>query len=275
MRAARRRVGAAWPAGLLVLLVVVAVLAPVLEPMDPDRQDLLRRFEGPGADHWLGTDAFGRDVLSRLIHGTRVSMVAVGQATTLAIALGVPTGLLAGYRRGWVDAVLGRVSDALLAMPPLLFAIGIVAALGPGLTNAMVALAIVFAPRFFRVARAAALSVREQPYIEASRAAGCSPARILVRHVLPNTAAPLLAQATFTAGLVLTAEASLSFLGLGLQPPEASWGIMVREAFQHVHTEGYQLLPPTVTITVAILTFFLTGDRLRDAVGHDLAGRRP
>jgi peptide/nickel transport system permease protein len=252
----------------ILALVLVAVLSPFIMPNDPARQDLMDRIQGPSGDHWLGTDTLGRDNFSRLIEGTRVTLWAALQAIVLGVVLGTPAGLVAGYAGRRVDSILSRIADVLMAVPGLLLAMAIVGILGPGLRNAMIALGVVFAPRFFRVARAAASSVRHEIYIEAVRAMGCSPARILFRHVLPNSSGPLLVQITFAFGLVVTAEASLSFLGLGAEPPTASWGSMVRDAFQNVYDTKFPLIAPSVMITLTILAFSLLGDALRDALGR-------
>jgi peptide/nickel transport system permease protein len=252
----------------IVALALVAALAPFIMPNDPARQELLDRIQGPSSEHWLGTDTLGRDNFSRLIEGTRVTLWAAVQAIVLGVVLGTPAGLVAGYAGRRVDSILSRIADVLMAVPGLLLAMAIVGILGPGLRNAMIALGVVFAPRFFRVARAAASSVRHEIYIEAVRAMGCSPARILFRHVLPNSSGPLLVQITFAFGLVVTAEASLSFLGLGAEPPTASWGSMVRDAFQNVYDTKFPLIAPSVMITLTILAFSLLGDALRDALGR-------
>jgi peptide/nickel transport system permease protein len=252
----------------LLLLVAVALLSPWLAPHDPGRQSLVDRLQSPSGDHWLGTDSFGRDNLSRLIEGTRVTLWASVQALTLAVAAGIPAGLLAGFVGRRVDTVLSWVADVLLSLPPLILALAIVGVLGPGLTNAMVAVGVVFAPRFFRVARAAAMSVRTETYVEASRALGCSTSRIVFRHVLPNSSGPLLVQVTFATGLVVIAEASLSFLGLGAKAPTATWGGMLRDAFDNVYDSTFPLLAPSLMIVFTILAFSVLGDALRDALGR-------
>lgn len=254
--------------GFIALVVMVAVLAPVIMPYDPTQQDLFQRLQGPSQEHWLGTDSLGRDNLSRLIEGTRVTLVAITQATLLGIALGIPLGLVAGFVGRYVDGVLNWISDVLLSLPPLILALAVVGILGPGLSNAMIAIGIIFAPRFFRVARASALSIRNETYIEATRAMGCSPARILFRHVLPNASGPLLVQATFALGVAITAEASLSFLGLGATPPTASWGSMIRDGFNYIYQARFQMVPPAVMVVLTILAFSVVGDALRDALGR-------
>jgi peptide/nickel transport system permease protein len=264
----RRNRLAVATAGFVALLVGVALLSPVLMPHDPAGQDLVHSLEGPSGDHWLGTDSLGRDNLSRLIEGTRVTLWACVQALTLAIGLGIPAGLLAGFVGRQVDAALNWVADILLSLPPLILALAIVGILGPGLTNAMIAVGITFAPRFFRVARAAAYSVRHETYVEAARALGCSTPRILVRHVLPNSSGPLLVQVTFALGLVVTAEASLSFLGLGAKQPTATWGSMIRDAFDNIYSSTFPLYAPSLMIVLTILASSILGDALRDALGR-------
>jgi peptide/nickel transport system permease protein len=255
-------------AAFILLLAVVALLSPIITPHDPGRQDLMILLQPPSAEHWLGTDSLGRDNFSRLIEGTRVTLLAAVQAIVLAVALGIPTGLLAGFIGRQVDAVLNWIADVLLSLPPLILALAIVGILGPGLTNAMVAVGITFAPRFFRVARAAANSVRHETYVEATVALGFSTPRILFRHVLPNSSGPLLVQLTFALGLVVTAEASLSFLGLGARPPTATWGSMVRDAFDNIYDSTFPLFPPSLMIVLTILAFSVLGDALRDALGR-------
>ncbi len=250
----------------LLVLVLAAVLAPVLATHEPAKQSLMDQFQRPSGEHLLGTDMFGRDVYSRLLFSARVTLLAIVQAVVLASALGIPLGLLAGYVGGLVDAVLSRVSDALLALPPLILAIAIVGILGPGLTNAMIAIGIVLAPPQFRLSRAAAQSVSTETYIEAVRAMGCSPLRILWRHVLPNASSPLLVQMTFAAGIVVIAEASLSFLGLGAQAPSSSWGTMLRDAFDNIYQSPYFMVAPATMIVLTILAISTLGDGLRDAL---------
>jgi peptide/nickel transport system permease protein len=254
--------------GFIALLVFVAVFAPVLTPHDPASQELVSLLQGPSGDHWLGTDGLGRDVLSRLIQGTRISMLAALQGVGLAVALGLPTGLLAGFTGGRIDTVISRIGDVFMALPGLILALAIAGVLGPGLTNAMIAIGVISAPRLMRIARAAALSVRHETYVEAQRAVGCSTSRILWRHVLPNASGPLLVQITFLFGAVVLAEASLGFLGLGAVPPTASWGNMLKEAFLSIHRTQNPMIAPSVMIMLTILAFSVLGDALRDALGR-------
>ena len=254
---------------ILILVIAIAVLAPLIAPDDPDAQDLLLRLQPPGTDgHPLGTDQFGRDVLSRLIYGARVSLLAAVEAVGVAVVLGVPLGMLAGYGSRRADAVLSWSNDALMSVPALILALTIVAVLGPGsLTNAMLAVGIVTAPRFFRVARAATQDVRHETYIEASRAIGCTRSRILRRHVFPNAVTPLVIQVTLALGAAVVAEASLSFLGFGVRPPTASWGSMLNDAYVNLSQAPYLVYIPGATIAIVVLAFTLVGDGLRDALG--------
>lgn len=253
---------------LLVLSAVIltALLSDVLMPQDPFAQDLFNRFQGPTRDHLLGTDSFGRDQLSRLILATRVSLVAAAQALAVA-AVGIPVGLAAGQIGGLVDGLLSRITDGFLAIPPLILALAIIGILGRGLTNAMIALGIVLAPRFFRIARAETRVIVREVYIEAARADGASGWTIAVGHVLPNASGPLLVQGSFTVGLVIIAEAGLSFLGLGAQTPISSWGSMIRESFEVAREMAWPIIPPSLLVTVTILSLFLVGDGFRDALG--------
>lgn len=251
---------------VIAILIFIAVFGPTMAPQDPAAQDLLNSLKLPSRAHWLGTDRFGRDILSRLLYGDRVTLTAAAQGVGIAIVLGTTTGLIAGNASGLIDSLLSRINDSLLSLPPLILALAIVGALGPGLTNAMIAIGLVFSPRFFRVARGAALSVRSETYIEAARSVGCSAFRILWRHILPNASGPLLVQATFSAGIVITAEASLSFLGLGVQPPTASWGGMLHDAFFTMGRSSFSIYPPVALIVLTILAFSVLGDGLRDAL---------
>jgi len=251
----------------LLLLVLVACLAPLVVPHDPNAQNIPLRFAGPSAQHWLGTDSLGRDVLSRLIDASRIAIMAPAISVGFAILVGVPAGMWAGLRRGWVDVVLSRIADALLSLPGLAFAMAIVAVLGPGLSHAMIALGVTFAPRAFRIVRGATLSVAEETYVDAARAIGLSDAAIIRTHVLPNIIAPLLVQTSIMMGVSLVAEAALSFLGLGVQLPDASWGTMLNTAYQTQYQNPLGLLPPAIALAVTVLAFNSLGDAIRDVVG--------
>lgn len=254
----------------LGFLVLVALTAPWLAPYDPDRQDLSATFLPLFSDgHLLGTDQLGRDTFSRLIYATQISLIAPVIAVGFAAVTGVPLGLLAGYLGGRFDWIAGRVVDALIALPSLVLALAIIAIFGPGLVNAMLAVGAASAPRLFRVIRGAAMNVREETYIDASRVVGCSTTRIVLAHVLPNVRSSLLVQITLGLSLCLLAEAALSFLGLGVQPPTASWGSMLRNAFDNRFQSPWMVVPPGVAIVLTILALNLLGDGIRDAVGQE------
>jgi peptide/nickel transport system permease protein len=258
--------------GALVFLIIVgliALLAPWLVPTDPNEIDLANTLEPPFGGKGLGTDQLGRDNLSRLIAATRVSIQAAVQSVMIGIILGVPAGLVAGYFRGWIDTVIMRITDAVLAFPPLILAIAIIAVLGPGLTNAMIAIGVIFAPRFLRLARAEVISIREETYIEAARSIGTPSYKLLARHVLPNAMPPLIVQASLAAGFAMLAEAGLSFLGLGVEPPQASWGSMLAEAASVINREWTLMLAPGICIITITLAFNILGDGLRDSIGRE------
>lgn len=249
------------------LLVVSAVFAPFFAPKNPNRQDLISRLERPGTANLLGTDDLGRDVLSRLVFGSRVSMQAVAMALTITLTVGVTLGLLAGYVGRWVDAVLNRITEAIMSVPGLLLIFTIIAVLGSGLFNASIAIGILGVPRFYRVARAATQDVRNETYIEASHALGCGTPRTVFHHVLPNVLGPLVVQAAISAGGIVSAEASLSFLGLGAGPSTPSWGAMLSTAVNNLGTAPYLVYAPGAMITATVLAFIFVGDGMRAALG--------
>ncbi|MFC0865835.1 ABC transporter permease [Sphaerimonospora cavernae] len=263
LRGILRRRSTILAGGFLLLLVLAAVLAPAIAPYDPDVQDVLQRLRPPSAEHLLGTDDYGRDVLSRLIYSARVSLQAAAQAAAVALVIGLPPGVAAGYRGGWLDTALTRIMDALMSAPSLVLAITIVAVLGPGITNAMLAIGVIMAPRFFRVARAATMDVRHETYIEASIALGCTNARTAVRHILPNVMPPIVLVISVSLGTAVAAEASLSFLGLGVRPPTASWGSMLSTASSNMGLAPYLVWPPGVMIFLTVLAFTYLGDGVR------------
>ncbi|RLV57249.1 ABC transporter permease [Aeromicrobium phragmitis] len=250
----------------LTALIVVAATAPWISPHDPLAQNLGNAFAGLSLDHPLGTDEFGRDVLSRLAHACQIAVVGPLIAVAVAVGLGVPAGLWSGYSRGWFARFLARGAEVLLSLPPIIAAIAVIAVLGPGLLKAMVAIGIVFAPRLFRVVRGATLAVANETYIASAHSIGASRSRILWGHCLPNVMAPLLVQVTLMLGFALLAESSLSFLGLGVQLPEASWGSMLRSASQHQFQAPYAVVAPGVALTLTILAFNTVGDGIRDAL---------
>jgi peptide/nickel transport system permease protein len=262
-------------AALVVLtVVVIAVLAPWIVPHDPNEQHIVDRFKRPGDGGLLGTDDYGRDVFSRLMIGARVSLMAAGEATLIAVVLGAPLGMLAGFHAGRLDAVLSRVSDVVMSVPFLILALTVMSVIGYGLGKAMAVVGVVLAPGFFRVARGVTQDVRGEAFIEASISIGCTTARTLGAHVLPNALAPLLVKTVVTIGVGVSAEASLSFLGLGAAPPTASWGGMLRSALSDYRSAPYLAWVPGVMITVTVLALTIFGDGLRDAVGTHRIARK-
>jgi len=258
-------------AAFLLLLVVVAVAAPLLTPYDPDAQSIRERLQAPSAAHWLGTDDYGRDVLSRLMVGARVSLWAALQAVGTALVIGLPLGVAAGYVGGWFGAVSARLMDTLMSTPGLVLAISIVAVLGPGITKAMLAVGIVMSPRVFRVARAATVDVRGETYVEAAVAVGVRPLRVVLRNILPNVLPPVILVTSVSLGSAVAAEASLSFLGLGVRPPAASWGSMLSTAASNVSLAPHLVWPPGLAIFATVLAFTYLGDGLRRATLKDRA----
>ncbi|MPZ80091.1 MAG: ABC transporter permease subunit [Actinophytocola sp.] len=249
----------------LGVFVLIALLADVLAPQDPSVQDLAARNRGPSGQYLLGADLFGRDVLSRLLVGIRISLLAVVIAFGVAVVIGVPIGLLSGYFGGVLDGILSRLNDAIIAFPGLILALAIVSVAGPGLVNSMVAIGIVLSPRLYRLARVESAAVARTTFVEAARADGCSPWMIIRRHVLPNVRGPLLVQGSFLMCVIVMAEAGLSFLGLGVQPPTPSLGSMLRESFSQLSDSAFQIFPPAILVVVLIYIFTIVGDGLQDA----------
>ena len=263
-RLARRR-GAMAGLGCVVFFVLLALFAPWVAPHDPLATSWSAVRQAPSAHYLFGTDEIGRDVLSRVIWGTRASLLAGLVSVCISLALGVPVGLAAGYLGGWVDALISRITDAMLACPFLILAIALAAFLGPSLTNAMIAIGISATPIFIRLTRAQVLAVKVEDYVEAARAVGNSHLRIALRHILPNVVAPLIVQATLAIAAAVIAEASLSFLGLGQQPPAPSWGSMLNTAKNYIDNAPWMSMWPGLSIFLLVLSFNLLGDGLRDA----------
>lgn len=249
----------------LVLLVLLAAFAPSIAPNDPNKQSLLDNFQSPSWDHWLGTDHFGRDVLSRLLFGARVSLGGPMIALIVAVSIGVPAGLVAGYRGGAVDWVISRVADTMLSVPAIVLAIAFVAVFGPSLFNAMAIVGLVYAPYLFRIIRGSTMTLSEDTFVDSARSIGCGEMRILATHILPNVLGLLVAQVILILGHALLAEASLSFLGLGVQPPTASWGSMLRDAYENRYQAPYAVVLPGVAISITVLAFSVVGDGVRRA----------
>jgi peptide/nickel transport system permease protein len=262
----KRRKGAMAALAVLCLIAALAIFAPLIAPHDPIKQGWATVRKPPSAIHWFGTDEVGRDLFSRIIYGARASLSAGVISVTIALLLGVPIGLLAGYRGGWIDALISRFTDAMLACPFLILAIALAAFLGPSLTNAMIAIGVTAMPIFIRLTRGQVIGVKVEDYVEAARSVGDTPMQIAFRHILPNIAPQLLVQATLTVATAIIAEAALSFLGLGQQPPQPSWGSMLNTAQRFLSSAPWMAIFPGLAIFVTVLSFNLLGDGLRDAL---------
>ncbi|GIU93194.1 MAG: ABC transporter permease [Acidimicrobiia bacterium] len=255
-------------AGILVLtaLVVTALVAPIVAPYGINEVDISARLAPPSSSHPFGTDELGRDVFSRVLLASRVSLQVGFVAVGLALMAGVPIGLVSGYRGGWVDTLLMRTMDVLFSFPAILLAIAILAVLGPGIVNAMVAIGVVYTPIFARITRAAVLSEKEQVYVTAAKAVGATDRRILATHVLPNVAAPIIVQTSLSLAFAILSEAALSFLGLGVQPPDPAWGRMLAEARGFLAEAPWMGVFPGLAIVATVMAFNFLGDGLRDAL---------
>ena len=264
-RLARRR-GAVFGGIVVLFFIVVALGAPFIAPYDPVATNWLTVRKAPSALHWFGTDEIGRDVLARVIWGARASLLAGVVSVAISVSVGLPVGMISGYLGGWVDGILMRIIDAMLACPFLILAIALAAFLGPSLTNAMIAIGISATPLIVRLTRAQVLAVKVEDYIEAARAVGNPHSRIVLRHIFPNIVPPILVQSTLAIAAAIIAEASLSFLGLGQQPPAPSWGSMLNVAKNYVGNAPWMAVWPGLSIFVVVLGFNLLGDGLRDAL---------
>ncbi len=258
-----------WPIAILAVFVLTAICAPLLAPYDPNAQNLVGRLKPPGTVsrsfyYWLGSDELGRDLLSRIIYGTRVSLLVAVLSVLLSGACGTALGLIAGYRRGWVETAVMRIADVFLSIPAVLLAIITVAVLGPSLVNVVLVLALTRWPRYARVAHAQTLATAGMAYVENAVLSGGGNARILFRHILPNIAGTLIVVATLEFGLMVLFEAGLSFLGLGVQPPTASWGSMLSTGRNYVATAWWVATLPGLCLFALVLTVNLTGDAVRD-----------
>jgi peptide/nickel transport system permease protein len=255
---------------VISVFILMAIFAPLIAPYDPLQQDLVAKFAPPSRAHLMGQDELGRDILSRVIYGARISLSAGLAAVAIATAAGTLIGLVAGYFGGWSDSVLMRLMDVLLAFPSILLAIVIVSILGPSLANAMLAIGVVFIPQIARVVRSAVISVRERDFIEAERALGAGNTQIIFSGVLPNSMAPLIVQATLTLATAILDVAALSFLGLGARPPSPEWGAMLTDAFRAgygVFQQGqHAIIFPGIAIALSVLAVNFIGDGLRDAL---------
>jgi peptide/nickel transport system permease protein len=261
--------------GIVVVACVVflAVFAGLLAPLDPIKPDLNRSLEPPGLSHLLGTDDLGRDILSRVIYGARISLLAGVVSVAIAFLGGVGLGVISGYWGGWVDNVIMRLMDSLLSFPAIVLALAIAAAIGAGLTNVMIAIGIVNTPTFARLARGQTLAVRELDYVGAARVLGARDLRIVRVHLLPNIAAPLIVQTSLSVAFAILAEASLSFLGFGVKPPEPSWGSMVSMGRGYLQQAPWLVFGPGAAIFITVMGFNFVGDALRDALDPRLSRR--
>ena len=260
--------------GLAVFLIVVvaAILAPVLAPFDPNDQNILEKLRAPTLEHWLGTDSFGRDTLSRLVYGARISLIIGVVSTLAAMVIGTAIGMLAGWHGGRLDTVTMQAMDVLLAFPSLILGLILVAMLGPSMVNIIIAIALTSIPPFARIARAPTIAVKEREFVDAGRALGYSDTRILIVHILPNIFPEILVMGSLWLANAIRTEASLAFVGLGVKPPTATWGGMIREGFENILDSYWLALVPGVAILIVIFALNLLGDGLRDAIDPKLKG---
>lgn len=247
----------------LTILVLAAVLSPFLAPYEPNKQDLVNMLAPPSAEHWLGTDDLGRDTLSRLMHGSYNALYAASLAVGIGVTIGVPLGVFIGFVGGWVDEVGSRIIDGVLAFPPIVLAVAVTGALGIGLTNAMIAVGFSFAPVLARTMRAQTLVVKNALYVEAATGFGASRLHLIVRHIVPNAIQPVIVEVTLMLAVALLAEAGLSFLSLGVQPPESSWGGMLARAYHYVEVAPEQMYAPGFAILFTALAFNSLGESIR------------
>jgi peptide/nickel transport system permease protein len=260
--------------GLVVFLIVVAaaILAPALAPFDPNDQNILEKLRAPTSEHWLGTDSFGRDTLSRLLYGARISLIIGVVSTLAAMVIGTAIGMLAGWHGGRLDTVTMQAMDVLLAFPSLILGLILVAMLGPSMVNIIIAIALTSIPPFARIARAPTIAVKEREFVDAGRALGYSDTRLLVVHILPNILPEVLVMGSLWLANAIRTEASLAFVGLGVKPPTATWGGMIREGFENILDSYWLALVPGVAILIVIFALNLLGDGLRDAIDPKLKG---
>jgi peptide/nickel transport system permease protein len=269
----RRNRVAVFSSLVILVFVVTALFAPILAPFSPLEQDLANNYAGPSLEHPLGTDDLGRDTLSRLIFGSRVSLGIAISSVALGVLVGTVLGLAAAQHGGWLDGAIMRVMDILLALPGILLGIAIVVVLGNGVVNTVIAVAIFSVPTFARLVRGSALSILERDYVVACRALGASSLRVIGQHVLPNTLTPIIVQGTLQLGVAIIIASGLSFLGLGVQPPNPEWGAMLSKGRELVRSTPVAAFAPGFAITIVVLSFSLLGDGLRDALDPKLKAR--
>ncbi|MEM7791808.1 MAG: ABC transporter permease [Verrucomicrobiota bacterium] len=262
--------------GLLItaLFLLLALAAPILTPQDPLEIDFETKLEAPGIEHWFGTDVLGRDIFSRVVYATRTSLLTGVMVVTMALLIGLPIGLIAGYYGGRIDNFLMRIADVFLAFPPLLLPIAITAALGPGLYNALMALAISWFPWYARILRASVISVKEELYVKSSQAMGMNPLRIMLRHALPNSTTPVIVQASMDFGYTILAAASLSFIGMGARPPTLEWGLMISNSRAIFLEYWWTAFFPGAAIFLLVLGVNLLGDGIRDILDPNYSDKR-
>ena len=274
-----RRSAVSLIGGVIVLcVIVVAILAPYIAQHDPIANDLSKRLQAPSREHLFGTDEFGRDVFSRVVWGTRISLMVACIVVTIAVMGGVAVGIITGYFLGLIDTLVMRVIDVMLAFPAILLALAVMASLGSNLSNVMIAIAVAFLPRFARLQRSVVLSIRELDYIQAARAVGASHQRVILRHLFPNCVAPIIVMVTVSAADAILIEASLSFLGLGVQPPTPTWGGVISDGREFLRNAPWVSTVAGVAIMITVLGLNLMGDGLRDLIDPRLRGeevRRP
>ena len=264
LRMCRQNKLAAFSAVLILVVILMAIFAPVLAPYGEAEQDLISRLQGPSAAHWFGTDELGRDVFSRLVYGARVSISTALIAVGVALVIGIPLGAIAGTFGGWVDNVIMRITDVFLSFPPLLLAIALVTLLGPGLTNAIIAIVVSWWPWYTRLVRGQAISIKERKFVQAAETIGTSKAKIIFSHIVPNCISPVIVQASMDIGGVIMTVASLSFLGLGAQQPQPEWGLMISVGRASFPDKWWCCIFPGIAIFLTVLSFNLLGDAIRE-----------
>lgn len=258
---------------ILSIFIIIAIGAPWVAPYGENEQERSLSYAQPSWDHPLGTDRLGRDVLSRVMYGSRVSLRIGIIAVGVAVAVGVPLGLIAGYSRRWLDEIIMRIVDAMIAFPNLIFLLFVIAIIGPGVTNVMIAIGLNAFPIYARLTRAQTLSLKERDFVLAARALGADDLRILRQHVLPNAVQPIIVQGSLFVGAAVLAESALSFLGIGIQPPTATWGVIIADGFPIIRVNPWVAITPGIAIVVFVLAVNLLGDRLRDVLDPRLRGR--
>lgn len=252
--------------GMVVIFIVVALFAPWIAPYDPFKQDMQVMLESPGSHHWFGTDEFGRDLLSRIIYGAQISLMIGIVGVFIAVIFGVALGTIAGYFGGWLDSAIMRIMDIFMAFPSFLLALAIVSVLGPGMVNVMIAIGIFSVPTFARISRSAVISVKHKEFVEATKAMGGTNARIIFKHIIPNSIAPIIVLSTLRMATAILTASGLSFLGMGAQPPTPEWGAMLSSGREYLRTAPHVSTVPGLAIMFMVLGFNMLGDGLRDAL---------